>query len=278
MKKLTPHPIILYFLKHIHFVLVPAVVLAGAVAVIILGFVDRDYSSQMKVLVVQKYTLTDSYTAAKSAEKVAQNLGTVVQTSMFLTQVVESGQVNLSSLVLMNEQDKRKAWAKKVEVNVTRGQSIMELTAYDPDAVRVQQLIEAVVSTLLDNGASYHGAPDTIELRVVDTALTSKRPARPSVSGYSVGAGLLGVVLGALYLFFRMDESLLGSGLFGRGGSGEDAGTARRHEERGQEHIHETAHIQRDVAHEHGSHDAASAVPPYAVLDVTNFHKHITKK
>ncbi len=261
MKPLKIHPALLYFLKHIHIVLVPAVVLAGAVAVSILGFVERDYSSQMKVLVVQKYTLTDSYTAAKSAEKVAQNLATVVQTSTFLTQVVEGSQVDLSLLILMNEEDKREEWAKKVEVSVNRGQSIMELNAYDPDPVKAQQLIQAVVNTLLDNGASYHGAPDTIELRVVDTALTSKRPVRPSVMAYSTAAGVLGAVAGALFLFFQMDVSML---------VGRSAVAYKPTVEQTKNGVSAAAPTQ--------SEPQEPTASPYAVLDVTNYHKHRAKK
>ncbi len=164
---------------------------------------DQEYSSETQLLVVQKYTLTDSYTASKSAEKISRNLAEVVHTSTFFDEVVASKEVDLSDILLLSEKKKRKKWSETVETEIVSRTSMLRIRAYDADPARAEAIVSAVTDTLLKNSGEYHGAADTVELRIVDTALTSDRPTRPNFIVNGIAAALLGAILGFLVFLLR---------------------------------------------------------------------------
>lgn len=171
--------------------IVVAMAVVGVGTALILAFaVTRSYTSEIQILVIQKYTLTDSYTAAKSAEKISENLAEVIKTSVFFNDVVSAGTVDLGDIKALSEEDRRKEWGKKLSTNTSSAASILKITALDPNRERAEAIANTVANVLIEKGSEYHGAPDTISLKVVDTALTSEKPTSPSVPLYSVAASL----------------------------------------------------------------------------------------
>ncbi|MBI2410320.1 MAG: hypothetical protein HYV32_00290 [Candidatus Kerfeldbacteria bacterium] len=168
----------------------------------------HEYSSTMRILVVQKYTFTDSYTAAKNAEKISQGLSAVVHTSSFLDQVIKTGEVQLDDLAKLSEEDKRDEWKKKVSARIVPNTSILEIVAYDTNPDQATTLVQAMSTVMLTHGADYHGAGDTIELRVVDSPLTSTRPVRPNIFLYGFASALLGAIAAAVWMFLHPSSSL----------------------------------------------------------------------
>lgn len=183
-------------------VLVAGVITAGVVVGGLYVFATPQYSSRIQLLIVQRYTLTDSYTAAKSAERVATNLAEVVGTSTFFDRVVETQWADLSALEAMNEEEKRKEWKKKLEAQAVSGSSVLQLTAYDEDPEEAERLAQAAATALLEDGANYHGAPDTVSLRVVDYALTSEKPVKPGYMNSGIMGFIFGMLLAIISVFF----------------------------------------------------------------------------
>lgn len=163
----------------------------------------HEYSSTMRVLVVQKYTLTDSYTAAKSAEKISKGLASVIHTSTFIDKIAQNKTVNISEILVLSEKDKRDTWEKTVGADKIGDTSMLEITAYDEDPKKAESLVKAVANVLVTEGDAYHGAGDTVDLRVVDSPLTSAFPARPNLMLYGPAAFVLGALAGVLFVFFR---------------------------------------------------------------------------
>jgi len=238
-------------------------VVFGAVTGAIFRFaLPQEYSSQMQILVIQKYTLTDSYTASKSAEKVSQNLAEVVKTSSFLEDVVTSNRVDLQSLLKKNESDRRKAWENTLETEVVANASILKIAAYDVNPAKAQQIVNAVADVLIEKGSEYHGAPDTISLKVVDTALTSTYPTRPNILLNSAAAAVFGAVCTAIVLFLRNP----------RGGqkNGDDQGMHG-----GAQEARHTVVTHRPGEPVHAQGNGGAHQPNYSVLHVANFQKHL---
>lgn len=235
--------------------------LCGAVAVAVLVFTQTpEYRSQVKILVIQKYTLTDSYTAAKSAEKISKDLSEVVQTSAFLDDVVSYGTVNLSDLLSLDEEEKRKAWSKKLEANVVPSTSILTLSVYDENRERAERLAQTISQVLIDQGGEYHGAPDTIALRVIDSALTSKHPVRPNILVAGLAAAIAGAAVSGAVLFLRSNMHLS----FGQQPLAVEQDTMR---------VSETRNTATGVTQQ-----VTEEKTVYSVLDATNFQRHINEQ
>lgn len=171
--------------------IVVAMLVVGVGTALILAFaVTRSYTSEIQILVIQKYTLTDSYTAAKSAEKISENLAEVIKTSVFFNDIASAGTVDLGDIKALSEEDRRKEWSKKLSSDTSSAASILKITAFDPNRERAEAIANTVANVLIEKGSEYHGAPDTISLKVVDTALTSEKPTSPSIPLYSIAASL----------------------------------------------------------------------------------------
>jgi capsular polysaccharide biosynthesis protein len=238
--------------KAIGIVLVTAVVFGGVAGVLFRFAFPQEYSSEIQILVIQRYTLTDSYTASKSAEKISLNLAEVVKTSSFLDSVIASNRVDLGDLLLLDEAKQRDTWAHTLDTEVIANASILKIIAYDENPGKAEQITEAVAAVLLDKGSEYHGAPDTISLKVVDTALTSTYPTRPNVLVNGAAAALFGAALAVVMLFLRTSRS-------------KRTEMPPMHRPIAGEPVH-AHHTQQSAPHN---------ASPYAVLNVSNFHNHL---
>lgn len=237
------------------FSLIAAAIVVGLLA----GVVQREYSSETRLLVVQKYTLTDSYTASKSAEKISNNLAEAIHTTTFFDDVVVSGAVDVSELLLMPEKDKREEWAKMVETEVISRTSMLRIRAYDANPEQAEALVQAVTEVLLQNSGQYHGAADTVELRLVDAALTSEHPTRPSLLLNGVAAALFGAIVGFVVFLLQPSVSFPFKGVQGIGSV-----TASTPKPKPGTPVMPLKPLMEERI-------------PYSVLEVNNFHKEIPK-
>lgn len=176
------------------------------------------YTSSTTVLVTQKFTLTDSYTASKSAEKISRGLSEVIYTTSFIDRVAETNIVNIDDLLAMSEREKRDEWKGMVAARAISGTSFLEVFAFDEDPARSAKLAEALATVLVYNGDQYHGAGDTVDMQIVNDVLTSSYPTKPNLVLYGPAAFVLGAVLAAVLLFFYSSTNF--AGLRGGGGAG----------------------------------------------------------
>ncbi|MBU0731851.1 hypothetical protein KKC88_03145 [Patescibacteria group bacterium] len=169
-----------------------------------------DYSSKIQALVIYNQSSdVDSYTAAKSAEKIGKSLSSVVGTTSFMDLVVKEGEIDLSEMTALSERDKRKEWSSKVSASVIPETGILEIEAYDPDPQRSAELASAVAATLIKNADEYHGGGDAIQVKVVNQALTSTYPVRPNLMTNLAAAFIFSVVVSLAFVFLKDDVKKL---------------------------------------------------------------------
>lgn len=180
--------------------------LAGGVALLISAFQPQEFSSEVKMLIIQKQNFeTDTYLAAKSAEKVGNNLSEILNTSSFFEKVVSEGSVDLTELAALSAQDRHKTWGKKVSASVVPDSGLLVVTAYDENPVIAEQLAIAVANVLTTSSAEYHGGGQSIVVKVVDNPVTSVYPVRPNILVNVAVAMALGLVLSTTVVFLRAD-------------------------------------------------------------------------
>ncbi len=180
--------------------------LAGGVALLFSALQPQDYSSEVKMLIIQKQNFeTDTYLAAKSAEKVGSNLSEVLNTSSFFEKVVAEGSVNLTDLEALSAKDRHEAWGEKVSASVVADSGLLVITAYDEDPAVAEKLAVAVASVMTTSSAEYHGGGESIVIKVVDDSVTSAYPVRPNIFVNVAVAMALGFVLSVTAVFLRAD-------------------------------------------------------------------------
>ncbi|MBU1896036.1 hypothetical protein KJ641_04170 [Patescibacteria group bacterium] len=160
-----------------------------------------EYRADTEVLIIsrQQYGV-DPYTVAKSAERIAESLSQAIKTDDFYQRVLESSDqsIDTSRFTNVEERIKRKRWQKAVEAKAVFGTSLMTISAYHKDPNQAAILAKAVSDTIVLHGSSYVGT--LINIKVVNTPVVSRWPARPNILlnaflGFLIGILIMGVAV-----------------------------------------------------------------------------------
>lgn len=159
-----------------------------------------EYASTMRLLIIQKASQNlDPYTAIRSAERVADNLSQVIYTSVFYDKVMAAG-FNIDTSYFKTDENKRRVqWAEMVTTEVTHESGFLQVAVYHRDREQASEISRAIAYVLTTEGNSYIGGRD-LEIRLVDTPIQSRLPARPNIPLNAFLGAVVGVILSSVYL------------------------------------------------------------------------------
>lgn len=182
--------------------------LAIVIALIVSLVSPFQYSASTQILIIQKQDKNlDAYTATKSAERIGKNLASIINTSIFYNEVIESNSF-ISGNFSVDPTERRKAWKKNVEANVIPESGILEIKTYDTDRNYASQLTKTIAYVLVNKGSEYHGGGADVEIKVVDDVYISKYPVRPNIVLNLVIALIAGLLVGSYWVIMRESGKL----------------------------------------------------------------------
>ncbi len=186
-----PLKVIASFWKLILFAGIVTALVVCAVTVLF----PRQYRADAQVLIISQSRYgVDPYTAAKSAERVGENLIQVMKTNDFYQKVIaQSGrQLDLSKFDELSERAKRKLWQKTLDTSVVYGSSVLNVGIYNTNKEQAKEWAGAVVDTLSSKGWEYVGG-DVI-IKTVNDPVSTNFKVRPNL----LLNMFLGLVVGVL--------------------------------------------------------------------------------
>ncbi|OGF30546.1 hypothetical protein A2533_03440 [Candidatus Falkowbacteria bacterium RIFOXYD2_FULL_35_9] len=164
------------------------------------------YESTVKILVIQKSAVNlDAYSASKSAERIGRNLSQIIYSSSFFNKVFNSGYPIDTTYFKQDEEDRRDQWAKMVDAQVPGGTTILQISVYHQDRSQAQVVAQAISYVLSGQAEEYVGISD-VELKVVDTPLTSQLPVKPNFLLNLAFGIIIGFFLSMAYLILTYTE------------------------------------------------------------------------
>ncbi len=168
-------------------------VIGAALAIVLSLIQPLEYSSTTRILITQELGAVDAYTASRSAERIADDLASVVYTSTFFDKVMASGYDINTEYFSTDQIRRREEWVKAIDASVSRSSGLLSVTAYNTDVTQAQELATAVAYVLTTEGWTYTSGGN-ITVQIVDAPLNSRYPVRPNllINGFS------GLVLGFL--------------------------------------------------------------------------------
>ena len=177
--------------------------LAVILALVISLLSPFQYSASTKILIIQKQEKNlDAYTATKSAERIGKNLVSIIFTSSFYNEVIESNS-SISSKFSADSTDRRKAWKKNIKADVIPESGILEIEVYDADRNFASQMVRTIAYVLVNKGSEYHGGGADVEIKVVDDVFLSKYPVRPNIVLNLVLALVIGILFGSYFVILN---------------------------------------------------------------------------
>jgi len=158
------------------------------------------YAASTKILIIQKQEQNlDAYTATKSAERIAKNLASIIYTSSFYNEVIQSNQ-DIASKFPQDSIERKKFWQKNVKASVLPETGILQIEAYDVDRNYAANVVKTISYVLINKGSEYHGGGAEVGIKIVDDVFVSKYPARPNIVLNCSLALILGFLLGSAYI------------------------------------------------------------------------------
>lgn len=178
----------------------------GLVLAVVFSFLrPLEYSSTVRLLITQNVGTVDAYTAARSAERIAEDLATITYTTSFYDKVMSAGYGIDESYFPEDDYKRRKKWNKMVNTTVARGTGLLTIKAYHTDIAQAEQLAHAIAFVLTNEGWTYTSGVN-ITVRLVDTPLNSRWPMRPNIPANAFSGFVLGGLVGALYLMIQTER------------------------------------------------------------------------
>lgn len=188
------------------FTIVLAGVIGAAVAILLSLLRPLEYSSTTRILITQELGAVDAYTASRSAERIADDLASVVYTSTFFDKVMSSGYAIDADYFSDDEIKRRTQWQDAVSASVSRSSGLLSIAAYHTDVDQAEELATAVAYVLTTEGWTYTSGGN-ITVQVVDAPLNSRYPVRPNLLVNGFSGLVLGLLGGAGYLLIGAERT-----------------------------------------------------------------------
>lgn len=153
-----------------------------------------EYSATTKVAITQDIGGVDSYTAGRSAERVADDLSEAMYFSVFYDAIIDNFSDIDESYFGDNVRKRRQKWAKSVDTSVSRGNGTLTIRAFHVNSQQAELLARSLASYVETDGWRYvSGSGSISNIRVVDEVIVSRFPVRPNIllnmfSGFVVGS------------------------------------------------------------------------------------------
>lgn len=162
-----------------------------------------EYRADAQILILPRAQYgVDPSNADKSAERVAENLSSVVTTDEFRALVVSTLPAELQpSFTKATPKKTRKFWNKTVQASPVFGTNFLTVSAYNTNREVATQIVSVVSQTLLERGQEYTSSP--IMPRIINNPIVSEYPTRPNLGVNALLGFLVGVIVGVLFITKR---------------------------------------------------------------------------
>lgn len=178
----------------------------GLVLAVVLSFLrPLEYSSTIRLLIIQNVGVVDAYTAARSSERIADDLSTITYTTSFYNKVMDAGFGIDESYFPEDDYKQRKKWNKTISTTVARGTGLLTIKAFHRDIEQAELIAHAIAFVLTNEGWTYTSGGN-ITVRLVDEPLNSRWPARPNLPANGFSGLVLGGLLGLAYVFAQTER------------------------------------------------------------------------
>lgn len=178
----------------------------GVVLAVLLSLTQPlEYSSTTRILITQELGAVDAYTASRSAERIADDLSSVVYTSTFFDKVLATSFPIDKTYFPIDTIKQRHKWEKTIVASVSRSSGLLSIRAYHPDVTQAEQIARAVAYVITNEGWTYTSGSN-ITVQIVDEPLNSRYPVRPNLPVNAISGFFLGALGGAAFLFIQSDR------------------------------------------------------------------------
>jgi len=164
------------------------------------------YKTSFSVLIIQDTKeSTDIYSSIQSSDKLASLLARMIKTSDFQTSIINS-EFNINKDDFSSDEAKKRSqWNNMVKIGVVPGTGVINFDVYYKNKSGAEEYAKAIIHSIVNDGAQIYGGSSLIKFKVINSPLTSNRPATPNI--FVNGSILIGFVASIFYVYFTTTEA-----------------------------------------------------------------------
>lgn len=167
------------------------------------------YKTNFSILLVQDTkNSTNVYSTIESSDGLARLLERVIKTSEFRDSVLKSNdKFNINPEDFSdNEAKRRKEWNSMVKTGVVPGTGIINVDVYFKNKLGAEEYANAIIDKITNDGANIYGGSEAISFRVINSPLTSEKPASPNIVLNVILSLMTGCLMSIFYAYFTTVE------------------------------------------------------------------------
>lgn len=166
------------------------------------------YKTSFSLLIIQDTKESSNiYSSIESSDKLANLLKIMVKTSDFQNSIINSDfNINKDDFS-DDEATKRKEWNKMIKIGIIPGSGIVNFDVYYKNRLGAEEYAKAIVSSIVNDGAQMYGGSKSIKFKVVNSPLTSNKPATPNILLNGILSLFIGLLSSLFYVYFTTTES-----------------------------------------------------------------------
>jgi capsular polysaccharide biosynthesis protein len=182
-----------------------SVILVFLVVAMVVSFAQPlKYSSESRLLVVQNFPEeTDPYAISKSNEYLTSILSKVISSNLFYEDIMDSGFLINRDYFSKNKNIKKemKNWRKTVYAKPISDSGIIDIKVYHQNKEQLVQIANAINFILKSKHNLYHGAGNSITIKIIDKPIISTWPTKPNVLLNIFVAFIFALILSLSYIY-----------------------------------------------------------------------------
>jgi len=166
------------------------------------------YKTSFSVLIIQDTKeSTDIYSSIQSSDKLASLLARMIKTSDFQTSIINS-EFNINKDDFSSDEAKKRSqWNNMVKIGVVPGTGVINFDVYYKNKSGAEEYAKAIIHSIVNDGAQIYGGSSLIKFKVINSPLTSNRPATPNIFVNGSLSILIGFVASIFYVYFTTTEA-----------------------------------------------------------------------
>lgn len=169
------------------------------------AIIPPTYSSEVRLLILQKNLNVDSYRAAKSSEYAGEVIKEVIQSANFMQGVLGSKH-GIEDNFGNDPKERLKKWNKTIVASKATGAGMVSIKVLHKDFTENQAIMNASVEKLLFDGKKYHGN-ENIFLKNISGPVFSEKPEYPKVFLNTLIGGIAGLLLALGIILILGDQA-----------------------------------------------------------------------
>ncbi len=177
--------------------------LFGAISFLFFVMTQKNFQSQMDLLVIQNQNgFSDYYALSKSADFLSGVLVESIYSEKFLEEMETTG-LTISAFLPQDKSDRLKTWKKMVYVSKNSSLGMVNIKIMANSKSQLQKISETVLEVLTKKNYLFLGKGQDLDVRVLNSPIIEKNPTVSQMIFVYVGGFFVGGLLFLIWAFYR---------------------------------------------------------------------------